>query len=102
MTVCDTRNVKCARKHGTSAERRRSQSTATSARSAGHGTKWLVRVLLAVALYLWARSMAQAARGYNAVGGELLILGLPWYIEAIGRTVKDWIREIREGLHADD
>ena len=102
MTIADKRPVKYVRKNGASADRRRSQSTATSARTAGRFTKRLVRVLLAVALYLWARSMAQAARGYDAVGGELLILGLPWYIEAIGRTVKDWIREIREGLHADD
>ena len=101
MTITDAKNVKYARRSGTSADRRRSQRTATSARSVGRSTKWLVRVLLAVALYLWARTEAQAARGYDAAGGELLLLGLPWYIEYIGRTVGDWVAWIREEWRAE-
>lgn len=63
---------------------------------------WLVTVA-AVVLYVFASRQAQAWRGYDAVGGEIMILTIPmWY-----RAVKDTIREtvslareiIREGEH---
>lgn len=99
MTVTDARNVKCARRNGTSVERRRSQSTDISARIVGLFTnKWVVRSLLTIALYLWAMDAVPPARGYEAIGGEDLIWGLPIYIEVVGRTLKDWIREIREWM----
>lgn len=99
MTVTDMKSVKYARRHGTSADRRRSQSTDISARIVGLFTnKWVVRSLLTIALYLWAMDAAPPARGYEAFGGEDLIWGLPIYIEVVGRTLKDWIREIREWM----
>lgn len=58
--------------------------------------KWCGLTLLAVALFWIARGQAQTARGCDAVGGELLILGLPFYWDAIGRTIKDWAGLIKE------
>ncbi|MEA4920652.1 MAG: hypothetical protein VB078_07020 [Clostridiaceae bacterium] len=55
-------------------------------------------LILTVELYLLARYRANAWRGYQAVGGEALILGLPLYIYAIGRTVQDWRIRFREIL----
>ena len=99
MTVTDTKHVKYARRHGTSADRRSCPNTGTSARIVELFTnKWIVRGLLAIALYLWAKDAAPPARGYEAIGGEELILGLPIYIEVIGRTLKDWIREILDWM----
>ena len=60
---------------------------------------WIKWTGIAVVLYLAARSHANAWRGYEAVGGELLMLGLPAYIHAIVPTVRDWAREIREAIH---
>ena len=99
MTVTDMKSVKYARRHGTSADMPKSQTTGTFARIVGLFTnKWLVRGLLTVALYLWAMDAAPPARGYEAIGGEELILGLPIYIEVVGRTLKDWIREILDWM----
>ena len=61
---------------------------------------WWVRwTAAAVVLYLAARSRANAWRGYEAVGGELLILGLPMYIHSVLPTLRDWARDIREAMH---
>lgn len=99
MTVTDMKSVKYARRHGTSADMPNSRPTGTSARIVGLFTnKWVVRSLLTIALYLWAMDAAPPARGYEAIGGEELIWGLPIYIEVAGRTLKDWIREIREWM----
>lgn len=69
-------------------------------------TPWVKSVLwwarwtaAAVVLYLAARSHANAWRGYEAVGGELLILGLPMYIHSVLPTLRDWVRDIREEMH---
>lgn len=64
---------------------------------------WWVRwTAIAVALYLAARSHANAWRGYEAVGGELLILGLPIYIHGVLPTLRDWARDIREAMLGAD
>ena len=60
---------------------------------------WVKWTAIAIVLYLAARSRATAWRGYEAVGGELLILGLPAYIHAIVPTLRDWAREIRDAMH---
>ena len=64
---------------------------------------WWVRwTAVAVVLYLAARSRANAWRGYDAVGGELLILGLPMYIHGVLPTLRDWARDIREAMLGAD
>ena len=60
---------------------------------------WIKWTAIAVVLYLAARSRATAWRGYEAVGGELLILGLPMYIRSVLPTLRDWARDIREAMH---
>lgn len=62
---------------------------------------WAGIMILTIELYLLARYRANAWRGYQAVGGEALILGLPLYIYAIGRTVQDWRTSVREILREE-
>lgn len=57
----------------------------------------LAAVLLVTALaFAWGRQVAQAERGYNAIGGEYLLLLLPAMYYAGKRTIQDWIADIRE------
>ena len=63
---------------------------------------WVGWTAVAVVLYLAARSRANAWRGYDAVGGELLILGLPMYIHGVLPTLRDWARDIREAMLGAD
>ena len=57
----------------------------------------LAAVLLVTALaFAWGRQVAQAERGYNAIGGEPLLLLLPAMYYAGKRTIQDWIADIRE------
>lgn len=57
---------------------------------------WIRWTGVAVLLFLLARRWAGDWRGYEAIGGEILILGLPVYIHALKAVAKDWEREIKE------
>lgn len=62
---------------------------------------WRLAAIMALTAitYEIAHNQAVAWRGYEAVGGELLIWILPAAIWAVRRTVADWICEIREMCH---
>lgn len=59
---------------------------------------WRLAGVLAVTAitYTIAHQQATAWRGYEAVGGELLILILPATAWAVRRTVDDWAAMIKE------
>lgn len=59
---------------------------------------WTGITAFSVILFAIARRQANAWRGYSAIGGEALLLGLPVYIYAIGQTVRDWARAVKEVL----
>ena len=57
----------------------------------------LLAVLLVTALaFSWGMRTAQAERGYTAIGGEYLLLLLPFIYYPGKRTILDWVAEIRE------
>lgn len=57
----------------------------------------LAAVLLMTALaFAWGKQTALAERGYNAIGGEYLLLLLPAMYYTGKRTILDWIADIRE------
>ena len=57
----------------------------------------LAAVLLMTALaFAWGKQAALAERGYNAIGGEYLLLLLPFMYYPGKRTILDWVTEIRE------
>ena len=57
----------------------------------------LAAVLLMTALtFAWGKQTALAERGYNAIGGEYLLLILPAMYYTGKRTILDWVTEIRE------
>lgn len=54
-------------------------------------------VLLVTALtFAWGKQTALAERGYNAIGGEYLLLILLAMYYTGKRTILDWVTEIRE------
>lgn len=57
----------------------------------------LAAVLLMTALaFAWGKQAALAERGYNAIGGEYLLLLLPAMYYTGKRTILDWIADLRE------
>lgn len=56
--------------------------------------KYGLLTIAGVALYLLAREYALAERSYEAVGGEVFLLGLPliWY--AVESTIRDTAAQI--------
>lgn len=57
----------------------------------------LAAVLLVTALaFAWGKQTALAERGYNAIGGEYLLLILPAMYYTGKRTILDWIADLRE------
>ena len=57
----------------------------------------LAAVLLVTALaFAWGRQVAQAQRGYTAIGGEYLLLLIPFMYYPGKRTVLDWITDLRK------
>ncbi len=62
-------------------------------------TDRLIKAIMIMALtaitYEIAHHQSVAWRGYDAVGGELLIWILPAAIWAVRSTVADWVTEIR-------
>ena len=56
----------------------------------------LAAVLLMTALaFAWGKQTALAERGYNAIGGEYLLLLLPAMYYTGKRTILDWVADIR-------
>ena len=54
-------------------------------------------VLLVTALtFAWGKQTALAERGYNAIGGEYLLLIHPAMYYPGKRTILDWVTEISE------
>lgn len=57
----------------------------------------LVIVLLATALvFRLGVAVAKAERGYDACGGEFLLLTLPAVYYAGKQTLQDWLADLRE------
>lgn len=54
-------------------------------------------VLLATALaFAWGKRTAMIERGYEAIGGEYLLLLLPAIYYTGKRTILDWVTEFQE------
>lgn len=57
----------------------------------------LAAVLLVTALaFAWGKQVALDEWGYNAIGGEYLLLFLPAMYYTGKRTILDWIADLRE------
>lgn len=56
----------------------------------------LAVLLLTAAAFVWGVQTAQAERGYTAIGGEYLLLLIPFIYYPGKRTILDWVTEIRE------
>lgn len=57
----------------------------------------LTAVLLVTAIaFAWGKQTALAERGYNAIGGEYLLLLLPAMYYTGKQTILDWIADLRE------
>ena len=50
---------------------------------------------LTAAAFAWGKQTALAERGYEAVGGEYLLLLIPAIYYTGKRTILDWIADIR-------
>lgn len=56
----------------------------------------LLAVLLMTALaFAWGKQTTLSERGYNAIGGEYLLLLIPFMYYPGKRTLLDWVAEIR-------
>ena len=57
--------------------------------------KYLLLAAGGVALFLVTNQAETARRGYQAIGGEALLILLPVMYALLARTAKDMVREIR-------
>ncbi|MCL2107794.1 MAG: hypothetical protein FWH20_00420 [Oscillospiraceae bacterium] len=67
--------------------------------------KWLAIIAITVILFLCAKKHAYEFRGYEAIGGEYIILLLPVIFVLIRKVVKDWLNRWRaacEEVKRDD
>lgn len=53
-------------------------------------------LLVTVLAFAWGVRVAQAQRGYNAVGGEFVFLLIPIMYYIGKRTILDWIADLRK------
>ena len=53
-------------------------------------------LLITVATFAWGVKTARIERGYEAIGGEFLLLLFPAIYYAGKRTILDWVAEIRD------
>lgn len=60
--------------------------------------KWAVITLAGIFLFLWAKQAAGDWRGYDARGGEYLLLPLPLWWWLIEKCAGDFIRDIKAEL----
>lgn len=56
----------------------------------------LTVLLLTTAAFVWGRQTARIERGYEAIGGEYLLLLLPAIYYTGKQTILDWIADLRE------
>jgi hypothetical protein len=56
---------------------------------------YVIRQAIGILLFLTAHAYATAERGYEALGGELFLLGLPIFIWLFGHCVNDLRTELR-------
>ena len=53
-------------------------------------------LLITIAAFAWGVKTARIERGYEAIGGEYLLLLLPAIYYTGKRTLLDWIADLRE------
>ena len=53
-------------------------------------------LLITAAAFAWGKTTALVERGYEAIGGEYVLLLLPAIYYASKRTLLDWIADLRE------
>ena len=56
----------------------------------------LAVLLITGTAFMWGKGVGLAERGYEAIGGEYLLLLLPAIYYTSKRTLLDWIAELRE------
>ena len=56
----------------------------------------LAVLLITGTAFMWGKGVGLAERGYEAIGGEYLLLLLPAIYYTGKRTVLDWITDLRE------
>ena len=56
----------------------------------------LTVLLITSTAFMWGKGVALAERGYEAIGGEYLLLLIPAIYYTGKRTILDWIVEFRE------
>lgn len=56
----------------------------------------LAVLLLTAAAFMWGKQTARIERGYEAIGGEYLLLLLPAIYYTGKQTILDWIADIKE------
>lgn len=95
-------HMKRAIQNTQAATRRRSRplriaGSALTANVAFAVLKYAALTAAGVLLFRWGQGYALAERGYEAIGGEALLLGLPlfWYLTET--TIRDTVRDFRKG-----
>lgn len=58
--------------------------------------KWSAIILASALLFIAAKDAAFKERGYEAFGGEYVILLLPFLYYVAERIIKDWITHLKE------
>lgn len=53
-------------------------------------------LLVTVLAFAWGVRVAQAQRGYNAIGGECIFLLIPAMYYIGKRIIQDWIADLRK------
>ena len=56
----------------------------------------LAVLLITGTAFMWGKGAALSERGYEAIGGEYLLLQLPAIYYTGKRTLLDWIADLRE------
>ena len=60
--------------------------------------KWVAITLAGIFLFLWAKQAAGEWRGYDAYGGEYLLLPLPLWWWLCERITRDFIAAVKANL----
>lgn len=59
-------------------------------------------LLVTVAAFLWGKQIAQIERGYDAYGGEYLLLLIPFLYYLGKRVLLDWTSDLRKLYEEED